>query len=482
MAVHAVHWHEGMFLWPHQMQLAERFYLQQIHRHARFDQHYGWGLRLLDWDPQALTNHCFVVRSLRACLRDGTLVCVPEESSLPSLDIKEAFGRENTATIYLAVPVLQEGKPNTSLRLESSTEKKEDQQAVSTRYLLETQDLEDENTGADSAPIQVRFLNVKLLHSHQDLSGYEVLPIARLEKSSQGDGLPRLDTTYIPPLLACDAWKPLQAGILQAIFDRLGRKMDLFSKQVASRGISFDTRNPGDGLLLAQLHALNKAYPQLNIVGFAEGFHPLGAYTELCRLAGTLAIFSDTRKAPQLPPYDHDDLGRCFYAVKQYIETIDITEPSYEERPFIGKGLRMQVDLEPKWLEPSWEIFVGVQTDLSADECYRMLTRQGLLDMKIGSSIKVDDIFDRGSQGLEFTPCPRPPRVLPTPPGLAYFQINRASKQDEWLNVQKSLSLAIRVNPSRIIGNIEGQREITIRRSDELKSLQFTLYLAQKES
>ena len=68
---------------------------------------------------------------------------------------------------------------------------------------------------------QVRLLNLKLLASTQHQTGYEVLPIARVEKSQQAEATPQLDETYILPLLACEAWKPLAAGILQSIYDRM---------------------------------------------------------------------------------------------------------------------------------------------------------------------------------------------------------------------------------------------------------------------
>ena len=150
-----------------------------------------------------------------------------------------------------------------------------------------------------------------------------------------------------------------------------------------SRGISFDTHNPGDGLLLGQLHSLNQGYSTLNTLAFADGVHPLTAYLDLCRCAGQLALYTELHKAPDLPRYDHDDLGNCFFRVKQYLDSIDIAEPSYEERPFLGRGTRIEVALEPKWLEPMWEMFVGVQSELSAEECFRLLTRSGQLDMKI---------------------------------------------------------------------------------------------------
>src|SRR5262249_27971490 len=149
-------------------------------------------------------------------------------------------------------------------------------------------------------------------------------------------------------------------------------------------------------------------------------------------------IFGRDRRPPELPKYDHDDLGGCFYKVKQYIDGYlnEVDEPSYEERPFIGAGLRMQVALEPNWLEKGRVMFLGVRSPMGQDECVRMLTQAGRLDMKVGSSDRVDSIFTKGAAGLKFTHSLRPPRALPSAPDLTYFQVDRDSTPSEWQFVE----------------------------------------------
>jgi type VI secretion system protein ImpJ len=473
MSVRAVDWHEGMFLRPHHFQTAERYAFQQACLNGKWDLHYNWGLRDVNLDLDALANYRLVVSSLKCRLRDGTVVCVPEDGLLTPVDLKPAFETGNSHTVLLGVPVLQLGKANAA----------SDRAAQGVRYLADTQQLEDVNTGLNPQPVQVRLLNFKLLLSHQDQSGYETLPIARVEKSPKAEATPQLDVTYIPSLLACEAWPPLAAGILQTIYDRIGKKIELLATQVVSRGITFDSQAQGDPQLFAQLRELNEAYALLGVMIFAQGVHPLPAYLELCRLVGRLSIFGATRRPPDLPRYDHDDLGGCFYQVKHYLDALlDIVrEPEYRERPFIGAGLRMQVSLEPAWLESVWQMFVGVQSQLAPEECVRLVTKAGLLDLKIGSSDRVDEIFRLGQAGLKFTHSPWPPRALPSLPGLSFFQISRESQLDEWQNVQKSLTLAIRLNEHRIAGNIQGQRVLNIKTGGQTTPLQFTLYLVPQE-
>jgi type VI secretion system protein ImpJ len=474
MTARAVHWYEGMFLRPHHFQAAQRHWDDLMSRGAHWDIHYNWGLRGIDVDLEALANYRFVVRALQARLRDGTMVTLPEDGVLQPLDLKGAFERGNTVTVFLAVPVLRLGRANSA----------SGSVADGARYTLDSQELEDENTGVNPQSVQVRLLNLRLLLSTQDQAGYEVLPIARIEKSPRAEAVPQLDRTYIPPVLACDAWSPLAAGIMQTVYDRIGKKIELLANQVVASNISFDSQAQGDPQIFAQLRILNQAYTVLGIMVFAEGIHPLNAYLELAHLIGHLAIFGATRRPPALPRYDHDDLGGCFYRAKQYLDgLLDVlVEPAYKERSFVGAGLRMQVTLELAWLESIWQMYIGVLSPLDAEECIRLLTRAGQLDMKVGSSDRVDAIYRLGQAGLRFTHAPRPPRALPAQPGLIYFQINRESQQAEWQNVQKSLTLAIRLNENLIAGDIQGEQVLTIKTGGQSTTLQFTLYVVPQEN
>ena len=140
----------------------------------------------------------------------------------------------------------------------------------------------------------------------------------------------------------------------------------------------------------------------------------------------------------------------------------------------------MQVSLEPAWVESVWQMFVGVRSRLDPEACIALLTRAGQLDMKIGSADRVDAIFRLGQAGLRFEYTLRPPRALPVQPGLIYFQVNREAGDEEWQNVQKSLTLAMRLNESLISGNIQDQKVLTIRTGGQTTTLQFTLYVVPR--
>jgi type VI secretion system protein ImpJ len=126
-------------------------------------------------------------------------------------------------------------------------------------------------------------------------------------------------------------------------------------------------------------------------------------------------------------------------------------------------------------------MFVGVHSTLSAEQCITLLTTPGQVDMKIGSSDRVDSIYEFGQAGLKFAHRPQP-RSLPIQAGLIYFQVDRDSQSNEWQHVQKSLTLAIRLNEQRILGSIQDQQTLTIRHAGQTATLRFTLYLTRPSS
>src|SRR5450432_3886909 len=223
----SVHWHEGMFLRPHQFQAADHHADQLACRHARCDQPYYWGLRKLQIDQDALSAHRVVIRALEIRFLDGTILSLPEDASELSMDLHEALETNREADIYLTIPQHRPRQPN----LETSS-------SGPVRYRSYTLDLEDENTGTNAQPIAFRRLNVQLKHGREELSGFETLPLARLEKSDRAEAVPVLATTYFPPLLCCDAYAALQNNVLQQAFYRVDKKLNMLSQQIITRGIS----------------------------------------------------------------------------------------------------------------------------------------------------------------------------------------------------------------------------------------------------
>src|SRR6185312_9571392 len=97
----------------------------------------NWGLRSIDIDVEALTNHRLVIHSLEARMRVGTPVMAPRDCVLPAVDLRPAFQDKDARqfVVNLAVPALALGRRNLSA-----------DRNLRYRYYQDAVELEDENT------------------------------------------------------------------------------------------------------------------------------------------------------------------------------------------------------------------------------------------------------------------------------------------------------------------------------------------------
>ena len=474
MSTPPVYWHQGMFLRPHHFQAAARYWADQLRLTGRFAVHYNWGARVIRINTDALRNFRFEITQLAARLHDGTIVVAEsgKDSALDPIDLKPTLDRlapGQSFDVLVAVPKLQLGRSNAG---------RPDDPTLRYHVIPAREPIEDENDGKTPNLVDVRKLNVRLLTSMQDRTGYEAVPIARLERSVKASGEPIISEFYIPPVLACDGWLPLSEGIMSQVHNRLGGLVKQMSRTVQDQNIRFDSNNPEHRKIFERLRALNEAYAAFGVIAQADGVHPLMGYLELCRLVGQLAVFGRTATLnDEIPKYDHDDLGRCFYTVKRLLDDL-LTEDfqqGYEQRPFVGEGLKMKVRIDPTWLAPACQVLVGVESVLTPAECVRLLT--GKLNMKIGAQERVDAIFREGLRGLDFVHEHKPPSVLPASPSLTYFRVNREASKDEWMFVNQTYNLAIRLNQTLVVGAMDGRSDVTIQADGKSTAMRFRLYV-----
>lgn len=474
MSRHAVHWSEGMLLRPQHFQAAQRFFADQTRLNSQWDNHYGYGLRHFDLDPEALAAGQFKVRSLAARLRDGTVLLVPDDGELPDLDLQAALAGTGKATVSLALPTVNLARANAN-----------DDTGRYVAYLPQ-EPTADENTGQSGKPVQYRKFNLKLITDDDDPTGYEVLPLARVERPAQGGGT--LDLHYIPPILACDAWQPLRDEVLNQIHYRLGAEQRELQSRVNDRNIGFGGASAEEARFFAALRVVNEAQLVLQIWSAADGRHPFDTYLELVRLVGRLAIFDPKEPLPDLPPYNHDDLGTCFLTAKKHINRLldklkggDGPGGGYLDRAFRGNEQRLEVQIDPAWLAPAWQLFVGVSSNLRADQLRQLLEQADKvggrgLAMKLGSADKVDGIWANRMKGLGFEYVLQKPPALP--PQYVYFKIRREEQDREWNRVTETLQLGLRLSETAILSNIQGMSQVPIRiDSQTTATMEFRLFI-----
>jgi type VI secretion system protein ImpJ len=477
-----------MFLRPHHFQAADRHAAERLALSTVADEPYCYGIVRLEFDPVALANRQLELQACQARLRDGTLVWLepgeePERVGLPTVSadaakLTAAFEdplRDNEPVrVYLAVPRHDAGGPNISPPGPPGR----------SRFLSHRESVRDEVAGGNDQELVFGRLNVRLKLSTEDVSGFEVLPIAQIRQAGNREGPPEIDPDYFPPMLCVEAWPPLGRGVVRAVYDLVGRKVEVLTEQVVSRQVGFSSSEPGDLDRLFMLSKLHEAKAVLRAIAFARGIHPRTAYTELCRVAGQLAVFEVDRQLDELPVYDHDDLGGVFRRLKAIIEAMlsRVAVLEFEQRYFVGIGTAtLSAAVEPKWLQADWQCYVGVlRGDMSEDVCHRLLTGDSHLDWKLGSTDEVDGLFRMGVPGLELFPVERPPRPLPARSGWLYYLVG--ADNPAWRSVQATQSMGIRLRDSSILNpdELAGRRRVEVAYDSRVGSLEFALFAIPK--
>ena len=246
-----VHWYEGMFLKPQHFQASDRYWHHCLANVMQWQSLYAYGLHSFRLQREALGANFFQLNGCQAVMRDGTLVDLDGRELRISL--KEVFQKQSEVTILLAASKLILGRANTGKPGEAAT-----------RLVVNPLPISDENTGGGETEIDFRQLDVRLLLSTDNTEGYETLPIARVRRAAGEESLPEIDQEYFPPLVTTEAWEDLSQGVVRAIYDLVGQKVDVLSQRATTRGLAFHSQEPGELDDLWMLSQLNQVLATLH--------------------------------------------------------------------------------------------------------------------------------------------------------------------------------------------------------------------------
>lgn len=460
---------------PHHFQSAELNQQDWLATSGSWLNQYAYGLRTLDLNYAALENFEVRIPRLEARLKDGTLVSVPDNGTLETLDVRAVFEGHQQIYVFLRLPNIVPGRPNAQVLNGHRSEV--------VRYLTTRETREELNAGSNSREIETQQLNVQLSAQPtlEEPGGFESLPLFRLRRSLQPGAVPELDTQFIPPLLAAHAFPALQQNLLLAICSQLGSFIKTQAQSLKTLGGWQESTQPQVQRSILQLHTVNSVYPLLVQLFQSRGLHPFKAYTELCRTVGQLSIFRADWEPPTLPGYDHDNLYHVFNTVKLEIESIfqsNGVSSQVLRFPFVRKTNCLEVAIEQEWLEDGHEFFIGIQSDLSDADLERLFEEKHL-DWKLGSSHAIDQIYLNGESGLGIRRVERQ-SLLPTLKSTTYFRVENSGPY--WQQLATSRALAIKVNDRFLQEGASHDRTITV--TDEagnLNSLGFDLFVLNHE-
>src|SRR3954467_13873951 len=101
-----VHWHEGLFLQPHHLQIMQRGLQSDLRKARALLDPYCYGVLESRLSQDDLADGRIRFERLRAIMPSGQEVFFPEDANLPALDIKAELARAaGPIDILLAVPL-----------------------------------------------------------------------------------------------------------------------------------------------------------------------------------------------------------------------------------------------------------------------------------------------------------------------------------------------------------------------------------------
>jgi type VI secretion system protein ImpJ len=443
-----------MLVLPHHFQAAEAYLTDLLATTHSWLFPNGHGLFDIELNEDALTGYEVRVPRLRARLRDGTLISVPENARLHTVDLKSPMESASTVYLHLVLPELVAGRPNTADSNGRGT----------TRFLVETQPWDEVHAGDSARTIDVLRYNCEIVVTPDAVppKNCQSLPIARLKRSLEANSPPEIDPEYIPPLLECQSWRWLQEDILSTISSQLGAYIHSQAEYLRVHGGWTEGNQPQIRKAIRKLDAVNSLYPVFAQLSGTRGTHPRAAYLTLCHLIGELSILREDWKPPPLPLYDHDNLGPIFRKVRDEIQAALAAEgvgAKVQRFPFGNMGQWMEVSLDPQWLQAKYEFYVGVRSDLAAERVEQLFSTRWL-DWKLGSSRTINQIYNNAEAGLSIKRVVGVHPSLPVLKDLTYFAVKKTGAY--WDQVAESRTLALKVNERYIRRQAVGQSVLTV--------------------
>ncbi len=404
-------WSEGMFLQPQHFQQHDRYLAATLEERVSNLRPHSFGFSELRFDDALMRQGKLSLLAARGVLPDGTPFSLPQDGDLPEpLDIA---ADNRGVLVVLALPTRRQGIAETDSGAE---------QENFARFRVGEAEVQDTNSNAQPAWMQVGKLRLKLALSTQVVNAHTMLGVAKVVERRSDNNL-TLDPAYIPPCLDCKASPRLEAFI-KDIVSALQHRGNALANRLSQPGVA-GAAEITDFLFL---QTVARYAPLFEHFARTPGLHPEELFRHIMQLAGETMIFApEAKKMPSYLEYKHDDAQPAFDQVmvdvrKHLAVAIDphAVPIALNERQF---GIRVGTPPDPDLIKNA--VFVlAVNADMPAEQ-----VRVGFpAQVKMGPIEKIRDLVNLQLPGITLRPLPVAPRQLPFHAGYTYFELDRSNE------------------------------------------------------
>jgi type VI secretion system protein ImpJ len=437
-----IYWHQGLFLQPQHLQHTDRLNKQRLARQRDIDTPHNWGIVSAAIAQLPLGSGRFVPDQLSAVFRDGTLVEYPGNALLEPRTFAPGELVGGARTVYVGLRQLLPGRANIGVfeTLDAAAQ-------ATTRFatLADPEPMPDLLTAEGEAGVRAMHYVLRLFWDHEvdALGGYDLLPLARLERD--GDTT-RLGAGFFPPTLHIGACAPL-LGELRDLRDELAaraKQLEVY-KQPAEGG--FAELDASQWRAFQAMVVMNRYAPLLSHLIETIEVHPWHAYGVLRQLIGELSAFSlrcdalglTTNGEALVPPYRHEESGAQISNIIALSEQLlnEITLGPEQLVRFERDGEFWRAELSEAMTSGRNRYYVVV----NGRELPETLAEQFPRDAKVGASSQIEKLVMLSLPGIELLSLPAAPPGMPRRQGSAFFRIETVA--DAWQAVihERSVSL-----------------------------------------
>jgi type VI secretion system protein ImpJ len=420
-------WGEGLFLRPQHFQQQDRYHEARLHQTASALHPYGWGVRKLVLDLEALRSDTLRVLELSLIFPDGEVYRAPDGDTLPpQVRLDQLPATTQTMTFHAAMPAMKEHGANCAQEGDAAPD------ARFSRFAHETQDM---FTRAADAPVTflARTLRLAIDADAEALASSTSVPLLRLRRVATGGF--ELDPTFAPPSLSIEGAPNLRLQLARLMEKMLAKVNALYGHHREPSKNVVELRG-GDVSSFWLLHTASTGYAALSHLYNQADLHPERLFEQLLHLAGGLMTYSRSYRLEELPAYQHSDPAPGFACMDQMIRDLLDTVISSKyfsialsnERPPYYFGT-----LDSGKITPQTTLYLAVAADMPALKLVDVVP----LQFKVGAPDDVDKFVLSAMPGVKLAHAPQVPAALPVRPDTYYFVLeNRGALYEAMLKAQ----------------------------------------------